>query len=242
MTMPPRNPNWFYDEQKHSGVDYTNPAQVQVYDENHQKFRDYKKDTEAVLQALGFSTPPIVIDLGCGTGAFSRYAAPHCQKIYAVDVSPAMLAYAQQKAAQAELENIVFCPGGFLTYAHQAPPVDAVVSSAVLHHLPDFWKQIGLQRVAQMLKPGGRFYLFDVVFAAGQPDEHARRFDGWIESFANTVGPEFGAEVETHIRDEYSTYDWVMEGMLTRAGFQIDNALYSGGVSATYLCTRLAAG
>jgi putative AdoMet-dependent methyltransferase len=237
MTAITRKPKWFYDELKHAGVDYSDPAQVQAYDESHQKFRDYKKDAEAVLQALGFNVPPTVIDMGCGTGAFSLYAAPHCQKVYAVDVSPAMLAYTRQKAGQAGLDNLVCCPGGFLTYEHQAPPVEAVVSSAVLHHLPDFWKQIGLQRVAQMLKPGGRLYLFDVVFQSGQPD-YVGRLDAWVESLAKAVGPEFGAQVETHIRDEYSTYDWVMEGMLTRAGFHIDGARYSEGANATYLCTR----
>ncbi len=240
MPTTTSKPNWFYDELKHAGVDYSDPAQAQAYDARHQKFRDYKKDAERILQALGLEAPPAVIDMGCGTGAFALYAAPHCQKVYAVDVSPAMLACARQKAEQAGLDNLEFCQGGFLTYRHQAPPVDAVVSSAALHHLPDFWKQIGLQRVAQMLRPGGRFYLFDVVFSSTMRD-YASQFDAWVATMAKTVGPEFGAEVETHLRDEYSTYDWVMEGFLTRAGFQIDHADYAEGFGATYLCTRATA-
>jgi putative AdoMet-dependent methyltransferase len=239
--MPSPKPNWLYPEAEHSGVDYSDPAQVQVYDEHHQKFRNYQKDTEAVLRALSFEQPPTLIDMGCGTGAFALHAAPHCQTIYAVDVSPAMLAYTQRQAQQAKLDNLVFCQGGFLTYEHAAAPVDAVVSVAVLHHLPDFWKQIGLRRVAQMLRPGGRFYLFDVVFPAAMPD-YAAQFDGWTAAMARNVGPEFGAEVETHLRDEHSTYDWVMEGLLTRAGFHIDSAQYADGFSATYLCTRAGPG
>jgi putative AdoMet-dependent methyltransferase len=239
MPTLPLKPHWFYDELKHAGVDYSDPAQVQVYDERHQKFRDYQKGAEDILQALGFASPPTVIDMGCGTGAFALYAAPHCQTVYAVDVSPMMLAYTRQKAEKAGLDNIVFCQGGFLTYTHQAAPVDAVVSTAVLHHLPDFWKQVGLRRVAEMLKPGGRFYLFDVVFPADMPD-YASQFDAFVAGMAQNVGPEFGAEVETHLRDEYSTYDWVLEGFLTRAGFQIDSAKYAEGFGATYLCTRVA--
>ena len=57
---------------------------------------------------------------------------------------------------------------------------------------------------------------------------------------AAAVGPEFAAEVESHIRDEYSTYDWVMEEFLARAGFRIDSAGYADGFTATYLCTRTA--
>jgi putative AdoMet-dependent methyltransferase len=176
-------PNWLYDEIKHAGVDYSDPAQVQVYDSRHQKFRDYQKNTEAIL------------------------------------------------------ENIVFCHGGFLTYEHRAEPADAMVSTAVLHHLPDFWKLIGLSRAAGMLKRGGKLYLFDVVFPANLTHYEAQ-FDGWIETMAQQVGPDFAAEAETHIRDEYSTYDWIMEGFLTRAGFQIVQADYSGGFNAGYLCVK----
>jgi putative AdoMet-dependent methyltransferase len=52
------------------------------------------------------------------------------------------------------------------------------------------------------------------------------------------VGEKFAAEVETHIRDEHSTFDWIMEGMLSRAGFRIDQADYVSGFGAAYLCTN----
>jgi putative AdoMet-dependent methyltransferase len=64
------------------------------------------------------------------------------------------------------------------------------------------------------------------------------RFDGWIQSMAEKVGAEFAAEAETHIRDEYSTFDWIMEGLLNRAGFEIDQAERMEGFGATYLCVK----
>ncbi len=106
------------------------------------------------------------------------------------------------------------------------------------HHLPDFWKQIGLRRVAHMLKPGGRFYLFDVVFPSDPPDL-APQSEQWVAAMAAAAGPEFAAEVETYISDEHSTYDWVLEGMVARAGFSIDSVNYRNGFEATYLCTRV---
>ena len=228
--------NWFYDEFKHSGVDYANPEQVAMYDKRHQRFRDYKKFAETVMARLNLGPEATVIDLGSGTGAFALNAASHYQTIYAVDVSEAMLAYTRRKAEQAGVKNIVFCKGGFLTYQHVAVPADAVVSSAVLHHLPDMWKWVGLLNVAKMLKPGGKFYLFDVVFP--MVEDYASCFGGWVDSFVEKVGPEFAEEVETHIRDEFSTFDWVMEGLLRRAGFRIDSAEYDGQLGATYLCTK----
>jgi putative AdoMet-dependent methyltransferase len=232
-------PAWFFDEMKHAGVDYSDPMQVAVYDSRHQKFRDYQKDAEAIINTLKLGQERTVLDMGAGTGAFVLNAAPHCKTVYAVDVSPVMLDYTRQKAEKAGLTNIVFCHGGFLTYEHQAPAVDAVVSVAALHHLPDFWKGVGLWRVAQMLKSGGKLYLFDVVFPAEVVD-YETRFTGWVGAMAEAVGVDFAAEAETHIRDEYSTYDWVMEGLLKRAGFDIDDAKVADGFGATYLCTKAA--
>ena len=37
---------------------------------------------------------------------------------------------------------------GFLTFTAPEEPVDAVLSSIALHHLPDFWKGVALQRIA----------------------------------------------------------------------------------------------
>jgi putative AdoMet-dependent methyltransferase len=233
MTLP----KWFYDEMKHAGVDYADAAQVQDYDARHQKFRDYKKGSAIIIEKLGLGLEHTVIDMGSGTGAFALNAAPKCKHVYAVDVSHAMLDYSRQKAGEMGLQNITFCHGGFLTYEHSFELADAMVSVAVLHHLPDFWKLVGLQRAANMLKPGGRLYLFDVVFRSDMAG-YETRFDGWIQSMAEKVGAEFAAEAETHIRDEYSTFDWIMEGLLNRAGFQIDHAEYMDGFSAAYLCTK----
>jgi cyclopropane fatty-acyl-phospholipid synthase-like methyltransferase len=149
-----------------------------------------------------------------------------------------MLDYTRQKAEKAGITNMMFCRGGFLTYDHQADPVDALVSVAALHHLPDFWKLVGLRRAAQMLITGGRMHLFDVVFPSNRVD-YTADFDRWVQSTAAQVGADFAAEVETHIRDEHSTYDWVMEGFLRQAGFHIDSATYADDMfGATYLCTK----
>jgi putative AdoMet-dependent methyltransferase len=229
-------PAWQYDELKHAGVDYADPAQAAVYDKRHQRFRDYRKDAEAVAARLGVNSEHTIVDLGAGTGAFTLHAAPMCRKIFAVDVSRPMLEFCRKEAARRKLTNIVFHQGGFLTYRHAGERVDFIVSSAALHHLPDFWKAIGLRRMKGMLKPGGRLYLFDIVF----PDE-GEALSGpislWRDSLKEKAGAEFAAEVDTHIRDEHSTYDWIMEGLLTRAGFRIDQAEYGGGFGATYLCT-----
>ena len=44
------------------------------------------------------------------------------------------------------------------------------------------------------------------------------------------------ADIEEHIRDEHSTFTWLLEPMIERSGFRIENAVYSpDGIFAQYI-------
>lgn len=232
-----RGPAWRYDERKSCGVNFDNFLVARRYDRYHQSFRDYRREAEQIVAALGLDRSAVVLDMGCGTGAFVLHAAPHYRKVYAIDVAGAMLARARRKARKAGVTSIEFRRGGFLTYEHTGAPVDAIVSALALHHLPDFWKLVGLRRLASMLKPQGRFYLFDVVFSF-EADRCESSLERFIEKMGVGTGPHSRRALETHVREEHSTCGWIMEGLLERAGFRIDNAHYRDEFLAAYLCTR----
>ena len=52
------------------------------------------------------------------------------------------------------------------------------------------------------------------------------------------MGARGQSESETHVRDEYSTCDWIMEALLERAGFRVQTADYHDEFLASYLCTK----
>jgi putative AdoMet-dependent methyltransferase len=230
-------PKWQYDELKFSGVDYSSVEQVAAYDNMHRKFRDYKKGTEEVIRRLALDSTSTVIDLGSGTGAFALYAAKKCKTIYAVDISPAMINYCRQAAEKEGLTNITFCQGGLLSYEHAGEPADAAVCVAVLHHLPDFWKLEALKRVYRMLKPGGKFLLFDIVFPSTEADLN-KKIEDFIKGMALLVDGRLAEESVVHIKDEFSTYDWIMEGIIRRSGFHIESAEYGKGFQTVYVCLK----
>lgn len=232
--------NWTYNEFKHCGVDYSDIKQAEIYDEQHQKFRDYEKEVIDLLHDLSLDNPKdlTLIDLACGTGATTIHAARFFKKIFAVDVSEVMIKQAKRKAEKGNISNIDFIQSGFLTYEHKAEPVDIVLTKAALHHLPDFWKQIALLRINKMLKMGGVFYLFDVVFHF-PPQEYIEKINHFISVFEKSAGEKFKEEVETHIRDEYSTFSWIMEGMMERAGFEIEKSRTSDGFVTEYFCKKV---
>ncbi len=111
-----------------------------------------------------------------------------------------------------------------------------IVSEFTLHHLPDFWKAVALSRIFAALKPGANFYLRDIVFV-GMPDGVERDVEGWADF--TIKNHDFDHEgVVTHMRDEYSTFCWVIERMLTDVGFVLVSVDYHAPLHGTYLLRK----
>ena len=197
------------------------------------RFRDFDAENDRIFAALDLPEDATVIEIGCGTGTFALAAARRFRKVIAYDVSEAMLEFARGKACSSGLDNVTFRHGGFLGCHEGEPPVDAVVSQFALHHLPDFWKEVALRRVAGMLKPEGKFFLNDVVFSFPL-SEYPQRFAQWIESL-----PEDTREnAKGHLSREYSSPWWLMRFLLDRSGFRVVKDWTPGGFISAFLCSR----
>jgi SAM-dependent methyltransferase len=174
--------------------------------------------------------------MGAGTGQFTSAAAPACARVIAVDVSPVMVRHLRAKLTAAQVTNVDVVQAGFLTYQHDSHPADFVYSRYALHHLPDFWKTIALTRLHQILRPGGILRLSDVVYSfdpATAPD----RIEAWCATANTSTEDNWSrAELEEPVRDEHSTFTWLLEPMIQRSGFTIEQATYSpDGIFATYI-------
>lgn len=110
-----------------------------------------------------------VLDVGCGPGSLTIPAAKAVGKegrVAGIDASPEMIEVARRKAAKermeidfqvAPIEALPFGDGEF----------DVVLSSLMLHHLPDEVKAQGLGEVRRVLKPGGRLIAIDIAGGHG---------------------------------------------------------------------------
>jgi len=229
------NLTWQYDEFKQIGTDYSKKAEVEIYDASHSTFRDMKSEALTVIGLLGIKRSDTVIDFGSGTGEFAIQASQHCTRVHAVDVSQAMLDHAKSKAAQEKASNIEFHHAGFLSYKHTDQSVDAVVTTFAFHHLPDFLKGIALKRIFHFLKPGGQLYIHDVIL---KEDDATINIQALIDKLGEAGGKLLQEDTERHFKDEYSTYDWVMDELLSQAGFTVKSKQIDDGVLGTYVCTR----
>lgn len=231
-------PVWQYNESKHPGEDFN--VEARVYDERQLKTRDVLGEIRESLGLLNLQPDQTVLEMGAGTGEFAIAAAGHCSKVFAVDLSPEMLKIAEAKAQIRGINNIEFIQAGFLTYEHKEGPVDVVVSQFSLHYLPDFWKQIALLRLLKIMKNGARLLLEDTAYAFDIAN-YEELFNQGTSYVINTMGKDDAAAIISHIRDEYCTIDWIMEGLIRRAGFTIERSDYKKrGMHTTYLCTKVA--
>lgn len=122
------NTKWFYDETVQVGRDYQDISNVQAYDMEMAKFIDIKKESADIIEAICLGREHSLLEIGTGTGNFAIEAAKHCNEVFAIDVSPAMIAYAKQKAQNMGINNISFFQAGFLSYKHNGYPLDIIVS------------------------------------------------------------------------------------------------------------------
>jgi 2-polyprenyl-3-methyl-5-hydroxy-6-metoxy-1,4-benzoquinol methylase len=189
----------------------------------------------AALTMLGVQRGWRVADIGCGNGVMACEAALMGADVDAVDISPAMLALAKLQARDRGVA-IRTQSAGLLSFAYQPNSYDLIVSEFTLHHLPDFWKAVALSRICNALKPGANFYLRDIVFVS-QPDGIERDVEQWADFTIKNHDFERDSVV-THMRDEYSTFGWVIERMLTDAGFTLLSADYHAPLHGTFLLRK----
>jgi SAM-dependent methyltransferase len=224
--------SWLPDELALAGPEHVDAGAVAFYEQKAQF--DPEPDL-ALLRERGLDGDTTVVDLGAGTGVFAFAAAPVARRVVAVDVSPAMVETWALKSAP----NVEGVHAGFLTYEHTGAPADVVYTRNALHHLPDFWKAVALTRIASILRPGGILRLRDLVYSF-EPAEADAVLERWIAGGA--ADPSLGwtrDELRAHVRDEHSTFGWILEDMLHRAGFDIEQAWYDDSkIYASYVAVR----
>ncbi len=64
-------------------------------------------------------------------------------------------------------------------------------------------------------------------------------FNNMIDRIKDAADAELTRDFEIAVREEYTTLDWIMEGLLKKAGFSIDKADYFEGFMAVYICTKI---
>lgn len=226
-----------FDEMHQAGADHADPTRASEYDNKMQKFRNYAQEARAIAEALGLTDTMSVLDMGAGTGALSLEFAGMCKEVTAVDVSSVMLQILQTKARERNIYNITTAHAGFLTFDNAGQTYDRIVSNVVLHHLPDFWKCVALRKVHAMLADDGLFFLHDVVFSF-QVDDYESEMNLFLANLEQNTDADFVKDGVLHFREEFSTFDWVLDLMLEKTGFRIEEKKVRNSMAIAYVLSK----
>ena len=112
-----------------------------------------------IIERSGIRQGMMVMDLGCGSGAFTPFVARavgEWGKVYAVDIQPAMLKQLERKLARPEnqdIKNIEPKQASAYDLPFEDGAVDLVYMVTVLQEIPD--RSRALREISRVLKPGG---------------------------------------------------------------------------------------
>jgi ubiquinone/menaquinone biosynthesis C-methylase UbiE len=127
---------------------------------------------QALIAAVGVQPGQRVLDVGCGTGYLARLLAQTVGRdglVVGIDPSTAMIGYASRQTGRAS--NCQFRVGTAEALEFPAEHFDVVVSSLVMHHLPEDLHVTALQEMRRVLRPGGK-----LLVAEAQTPQHGL---GW---------------------------------------------------------------
>jgi len=227
---------WLLDEPAHARPEHFESGFVSGYDRK-QGHPDPTEDID-LFARYGLGQAAVILDLGAGTGQFSLAAARQFGSVRAIDVSGRMLGFLRDRAAAANLANLDCIQAGFLSYRHEGLPVDGVYTRNALHHLPDFWKAIALNRLARIMRPRAVLRIHDLIYDF-QPSEAEEILDRWLDHAAQDPAEGYTREdFVVHIREEHSTFRWLFEPMLAASGFEIVTTDFRGRVYGAYTCVK----
>jgi ubiquinone/menaquinone biosynthesis C-methylase UbiE len=111
---------------------------------------------QALIAAAGVQSGQRVLDVGCGPGYLARLLAQAvgpAGQVVGIDPSPEMIAYASRKAGGAT--NCQFQVGTAESLELPSEHFDVVMSSLVMHHLPEDLRGPALREMRRVLRPGG---------------------------------------------------------------------------------------
>jgi SAM-dependent methyltransferase len=118
------------------------------------------------------------LEIGCGTGAFSRLLAKRAERVLAIDLSSEMIRVARPRSAQ--LPNLEFQVADVMTEDFPPEHFDCIATIATLHHLP--LREV-FSKMKAGLKPGGVLIALDLF----EPERNLLELAGWRDAFLNAV-------------------------------------------------------
>lgn len=132
------------------------------------------RNPERVADQCGIEATDTVLEIGCGSGLFSRSLATRCSKLIAQDLEPRYVA--QTTARLSDLDHVEYLIGDARDLSLHGV-ANVIVMISVLPEIPE--PLVALEACKRALAPGGRIVIGEELFepeyvTSGRTDAWAR--------------------------------------------------------------------
>jgi len=129
-----------------------------------------------------------VLDLGSGAGLDCFFAARkvgETGKVIGLDMTPEMIARAQDSAKRMNIPNVEFRQGYIEEMPVESNSVDVIISNCVINLSPD--KSKVFSEAFRVLRSGGKLAVSDIVTDGPLPDSIKQSLSAWAGCVAGAV-------------------------------------------------------
>jgi len=197
-------------------MDYIKEKEKKHFDELAQKYKSIwwgskkeagkerlKRRGNIVKEYLKYYNNPKVLEVGCGTGDFTKYVINELlfSRYYAIDISPVCIKIAASRYA---IKNrIIFRIDDAISLKFRNNTFDMVIGNGILHHLP-----VGkaLKEYFRILKPEGMICFFEPNMLNPQV---------FIEKNIKVIG-----KLLQNTENETAFIKWKIKKLLMETGFK----------------------
>ncbi|GHE23215.1 class I SAM-dependent methyltransferase [Sphingobacterium griseoflavum] len=224
------------------------------FDQDVERFSNLETGQQTTLDALfnmelitsgiaaRYPMPKSVLDIGCGAG---NYPVKLLEKLNDVDVtlvdlSQPMLDRARERVEAATCGKVCTIKGDFRTVALEDEAYDAIVATAVLHHLRDDqdWES-SFRKLYGLLTKGGSLWIFDLVRQQDQKLQeliYNRYYGDYLKGLKDEA---YRDHVFAYIEKEDTPKDLMYQlDLLKRVGFKQVDILHKNLCFASFMAIK----
>ncbi len=182
----------------------------------------YQRILRVFVAGLGAGAVKTGVDLGCGTGAFTRRVRALGFDVTGVDISPRSIERAKTQVGGC------FVVGDITNCSLPSASYDCAIMSGVLHHMSSKEVRVrSLREANRLLKPGGVFFSYD-------PNGHSPSM--WL--YRHPASPFYSAEGKTE--NEVLLTRRQLQSELDEAGFSRINVRGLSGIAYRHVAGSFA--
>ncbi|UJF34784.1 class I SAM-dependent methyltransferase [Paenibacillus hexagrammi] len=148
---------------------------IEQFNKGAQNFDNWSvTQDEKMLKGLsdfcGLSKEDRMLDVACGTGAFSLFSARAVESVQGVDISEGMIGIAREHAMKRHLNNVRFHCQDVENIELEEHPFSIVVSRSAFHHMKNYQKVFS--GMVNYCQDGGRICIQDIMAYDNEKQDH----------------------------------------------------------------------